>query len=335
MYQVFTTRELRNLGCSDRDVRLAVDCCLEPVARGRFAVKDQCDNPRHARIWEAVRQGDAEVLGKIGDVRDRLERTKILIRTRADLINRRCADSGISSAEIFSHLSAALLWEFVIVSMEKPVVEVIRTNTNTRHAHLIIRRRTVPAEHIARLGDTVVTSKERTLIDVARDYPLDLSVPMLDDALRKCLVAGDRLLTDLTECPEVRDAARVRTALGLADPRRESLGESIVAVRFHEIGVDGFEPQVEIVDDRGFFIARVDFLHAKSKTIVEFDGRIKYTLDGQDARDAFDWERERERQLRALGYHVIRVFWKDLWRRQAFTEIARIVAARTPAASTR
>ena len=335
MYQVFTTRELRNLGYSDRDVRLAVDCCLERIARGRFAVKAQCDNPKHARMGEAVRQGDAEVLGKIGDVRDRLERTKILIRSRADLINRQCADSGIGSAECFSHLSAALLWEFVVVSMEKPVVEVIRTNTNWRHAHLIIRRRTVPAEHIDRLGDTTVTSKERTLIDVARDYPLDLSVPMLDDALRRCLVAGDGLLTTAVGCREVRDGARVRTALGLADTRRESPGESIVAVRFHEIGLDGFEPQVEIVDERGFVIARVDFLHAESKTIVEFDGRIKYTLDGQDAREAFDRERERERQLRALGYHVIRVFWKDLWHRWTFTEIARIVAARAPVAPTR
>lgn len=336
MYQVFITAELLKLGLSDRDVRAAIGCCLERVARGRYAVVRRCDDPRHARIWEALANRDADALTRTGDFRDVAERAKVLIRARADLLNRRSALAANGRAkraaplEVFSHLSAALLWEFVVVRMPDPAVEIVRSNASARHAHLRIRRRELPDDHVERLGDTVVTTKERTLIDVARDYPLDISVPMLDDALRRRLVTHDDLLAAAHACPEVRNGARIGTVLGLADPRRESPGESIVAVRFHEIGLTGFEPQVELVDDRGLLIARVDFLHAASKTIVEFDGRMKYTLEGRDHREAFDRERERERRLRALGYHVVRVFWKDLWRRWAFTEIERLVGARLP-----
>ena len=335
MYQVFTTADLRRLGCSDRDVSTAADCCLERVARGRFAVKRLCDNPRHARIAEAVTLGEAELFEEVGDVRDALARAKVLIRTRADFVNGRSGESGRHDVEVFSHLSAALLWGFTIVKMDKPFVEVIRTSTNKRHAHLFIRRRDVPPGQIDRLGDVALTTRERTLIDVARDCDLDISVPMLDDALRRHVVTPDGLRDAAAKCRETRGRFRVAAALDLADPRRESPGESISAVRLHEVGLTGFEPQVEIADAHGRFVARVDFLHAASKTILEFDGRIKYTIDDTDPRHAFDRERERERQLRALGYTVVRIFWKDLWRRRPFTDLARLVSARTPAAPTR
>lgn len=329
MYQVFATLDLMRLGYSDREIRAAVDCCLERIARGRFVVRRKCANPRHGRIWGSVADGDSAELKDFGDKRDGVERVKVLIRARADLVNRRAEKSSGGTGEVFSHLSAALLWQFVVAEMPHSRVEVIRPNTSGKFAHLLVRRRNLGEHRFEFLGDAAVTSKAQTLIDVARDYELDTSVPMLDDALRRGVVSSEELGDALAVCPVVRNRNRVDTALALADDRRESPGESIVAVRLHEIGLDGFEPQVEIVDDQGFFVARTDFTHRRSKTIIEFDGRAKYTLEGRDLRQEFDRERERERRLRALGYHVIRVYWKDLWRRRTFTDIERIVRARS------
>ncbi|WP_181276061.1 hypothetical protein [Brevibacterium oceani] len=329
MYQVFVTTELRRLGLSDREIRAAVGCCLERIARGRFAVKGTCADPGHAKIWTPLADGDVDELAWLGDKRDAIERVKILIRTRADLVNRRAEENSEAKGEVFSHLSAALLWQLEVVEIPHSRAEVIRSHTSGRFTHLIVRRRELCDEHVELLGDTTVTSKARTLIDTARDYALDVSLPMLDDALRRQLVTKDQLRKAVDTCHENRCCRRVETALGLADGHRESPGESIVAVRLYEVGLNGFEPQVEIFDENGFFVARTDFTHRDSKTIIEFDGRAKYTLDGRDHRREFDRERERERRLRALGYHVIRVFWKDLWRRQTFTDIERIVRSRT------
>lgn len=341
VYKVFATSELFSLGYSDRDVRQAVDCCLKRIARGRFAVTGRCEDPRHARIWESLDSDGVDAFARIGDFRDELERAKALIRARADLVNQRTRRGRSSepderrAVEVFSHLSAALLWGFVVVRMPQAKVEVFRSNGSSQYANLHVRRRELPPCHRARVGDTTVTTKERTLIDVARDYPLEISVPMLDDALRRGLVTGESLRETADVCSEVRNRARIDLALGLADPRRESPGESVVGVRFHEVGLDGVVPQAEILDAHGRFVARVDFLHPESKTIIEFDGRMKYTLDGQDHREAFDRERERDRRLRALGYHVVRIFWKDLWSTFRFTEITRMVSARMPVAPAR
>lgn len=329
MYQVFDTARLLRLGLSERDIRKAAACCLERVARGRFAVRRRCDNERHRRVWESVDQEDADLLVNKNDFRDVLERLKVLIRARADRVSdRQQSAGGRVRNEVFSHISAALLWTLEVARPVEGRVEVIRPGISRRHANLIVRRRTLPPEHVARIGDVAVTTRARTLIDVARDYGLDVSVPMLDDALRRSQVSKAQLFDVVQAAHEVRNENRVSEAISLTDPLRESPAESIVAVRFFENGILDFESQVEVRDAQGRFIARVDFLHRGAMIIVEFDGRGKYFLDDRDHRAAFDRERERERQLRALGYHVVRIFWKDLFRQQKFTELARLLRAR-------
>lgn len=331
MYQVFDTAQLLRLGLSEREVRDAALCCLERVARGRFAVRRRCEDERHRRIRESADQGDVTMLTTRNDFRDVIERLKVLVRARADLVNgARRRESGGVPYEVFSHLSAALVWGLVVSRPAEHRVEVIRSATSRRYANLHVRRRDLPVAQVDRNGDIRVTSLPRTLIDVARDYDLDVSVPMLDDALRRELVTETTLHATLADATETRNAKRVLTALDTADPRRESPAESIVAVRFFENMIRGFEPQADIVDRHGRFIARVDFLHKGAKLVVEFDGRAKYFLNDRDHRAAFDQERERERQLRALGYHVVRIFWKDLFRRDAFIDVKRLVAARLP-----
>lgn len=330
MYQVFDTAHLLRLGLSEREVSKAAKCCLERVARGRFALTRRCENLRHRRIWESADQSDVTMLVPKDDFRDALERLKVLIRARANRVNSlRRSEGDDVLCEVFSHLSAALLWELAVSRPAQDRVEVMRPGISRRHTNLYVRRRTLPSVHVERIGDIDVTSVSRTLIDVARDYSLDVSVPMLDDALRRDLVTKKELLKVVDETSEVRNGKRVLTAVDLMDPRRESPAESIVAVRFFENQILGFEPQIDVVDECGQFVARVDFLNRRAKVIVEFDGRAKYFLDDRDHRVAFDRERERERQLRSLGFHVVRIFWKDLFQRRRFTELLRLVNARS------
>ncbi|NJC56811.1 DUF559 domain-containing protein [Brevibacterium marinum] len=334
MYQVFDTASLLRLGFSDREVRRAADCCLERVARGRFAVRRRCEDERHRRIWESIDQEESSLLELKNDFRDVFERLKILIRARANRVNSlRQVASGNLRSEVFSHISAALLWELEVSRPVDERVEVMRPEISRRHTNLLVRKRKLPPEHVDRIGDVAVTSLARTLIDIARDYSLDVSVPMLDNALRRNLVTNGELLNVMETANEMRNKNRLITAIDLMDPLRESPAESMVAVRFFENQILGFVPQVDVRDAQGRFVARVDFLHRQAMIIVEFDGRAKYFLNDRDHRTAFDRERERERQLRSLGYHVVRIFWKDLFRRQKFTELARLVNARVAQSS--
>jgi hypothetical protein len=105
--------------------------------------------------------------------------------------------------------------------------------------------------------------------------------------------------------------ADARTTVELADGLSGSPGESWARVLFVSLGLPKPELQVEIRDERGRFLGRVDFLFRAQRTIVEFDGLIKY--GGAGGRRALIAEKRREDSLRALGFQVVRPTWRDLY----------------------
>lgn len=126
-----------------------------------------------------------------------------------------------------------------------------------------------------------------------------------------------------------RGLSQPRQVAAMADARMESPGESRLRWLFHRLGMSGAEPQVEFTLPSGR-IARADFFFPAHRTVVEFDGLEKY----QD-REHLIAEKRREDGLRALGFQVVRVEWRDLSRprsvaktlEQAFVRSASQVAA--------
>jgi very-short-patch-repair endonuclease len=112
----------------------------------------------------------------------------------------------------------------------------------------------------------------------------------------------------------------------LADQRSESVGESRARLLLHAIGFEP-TPQVEIRDQQGRLIGRVDFLLERQRVIVEFDGLIKYA--DANGRAALAAEKSREDRMRALGYEFVRLTWADLSRPAAVNRLMRQAQART------
>lgn len=332
MYAYVTAARLLRMGFSREEVRRALRCCLRRVARGRYVTEFVCADPTHSQLWESIKNGSSSDFVRFGDIRDGVERLKVLIRARAeDLQERRLRQRTPLGGEVFSHLSAALIHQLPVSTLNEPRVEVARPSVSRTYSNLRVRRRAIPQAQMVQVGIYSVTTLERTLIDVARDYSLGVSVPMLDQALRNGSTTLEAIGSAVGDCAEISGARSVETAIELADGRRESVAESICAVRFFEFGIVGFIPQVNVFDDARNWLGRVDFCHDKAKVIVEVDGMGKYSLGSGDPSREIEKEKLRESALSAAGYRVIRLTWRQLFRSELFRHILNVTASRLSA----
>ena len=162
----------------------------------------------------------------------------------------------------------------------------------TRNRNSGGNRRVVVQVHAAPLTDgditaidgVPVTSLARTVLDLCRTLPIEQAVAAGDRALVLGLVRAvlEELLAQMTRWPGTR---QVRRAVALFDPRSESAGESVSRVGLHEDGLPMPDPQQDIFDEDGQFVARVDFCWRKQRTIGEFDGK-RSSIDGCSSPDS-------------------------------------------------
>lgn len=217
-------------------------------------------------------------------------------------------------------VSALLLHDLPVVEADLALVHLVRaeaasTRLETGYTLRTYRREVVTTDR-HRLADVPVPTVGPGDAAVAAGLtgrPVT-ALAAADAALRARLVVPAELAEALDRVPRgARGIGAVRAALRLADGRRESPGESFTAVVCDQLGVP-LVPQVEIGP------WRVDFLIEGTKVVLEFDGAQKYT-DRQVLVD----EKTREDDLRARGYVVVRLMWRDL--RQPALARAKIVRA--------
>lgn len=146
------------------------------------------------------------------------------------------------------------------------------------------------------------------LVQVAMDFGIESGVVSADDALRREKCTIDDLTQAVARVARWPRAHRAISMASMVCVLRESPGESRCGVAFHVAGIE-VEPQVEIRDERGQVVARVDFLVKGTKVIVEFDGKVKFASGDPSVLWA---EKRREDRLRAMGYTVVRLTWADL-----------------------
>ncbi len=193
----------------------------------------------------------------------------------------------------------------------------------TRNRRGGARRRALVEVHGAPLDPTeltlidevLVTSLSRTVLDLARTLPWEQAVAAGDRALALGLTRAELsdALQRMRGWPGIGSARRT---VDFLDLRSESAGESVSRVRICEAGLPAPTLQLVILDSRGRFVARVDFGWEERRTLGEFDGKAKYSellKPGQTSRDAMLAEKQREDQLRDLGWQVVRWTWADLY----------------------
>jgi len=131
-----------------------------------------------------------------------------------------------------------------------------------------------------------------------------------DAALRERRVSGNDLRLAVEVIGRRPGIEKVRAALPRCDGRHESPGETVAAWVLHHLGF-GTVPQFRVPGTEALTRAgqgyRADLGIVGTRVLVEFDGRSKYG----SSQDLWE-EKRREDRIRALGWEVVRLTWKDL-----------------------
>lgn len=148
-------------------------------------------------------------------------------------------------------------------------------------------RRTQPTSHAC---DTVLVA----LAAAAGCLTSDHLIVVIDSVLQRKLASREELEQLWQRAPR-----RVRRSLAAADGVAESGTETLVRLRLLRRGIQ-VQPQVWIGNKR------VDFLIGR-RLIIEVDSK-RWHLDAE----AYENDRARDRELAALGYHVIRLTYQQV-----------------------
>lgn len=260
--------------------------------------------------WERLARG-AYVFSDHHSTLD--ERERHVLRIMALLPN-------LADDSIVSHDSAAVLHGLPLYGLDLTKVHVTRARRGGGRSTARVVVHCAAVEDVVEVNGMRVTSVARTTTDVARTRSLDASVSMGDMALRDGL-HPDLLLHQLDLARKRKGVAQARRAVAMLDGRSESVGESLGRIRLLHSGFTDVELQVEIRDEDGYFVGRLDFVVC-AREVLEFDGKVKYEKylrPGQSAGDAVFEEKQREDRIRGLGYPVVRFTWADLF---AFERVA-------------
>lgn len=157
------------------------------------------------------------------------------------------------------------------------------------------------------------------LITTASDYP--------DLGPRRPMTTRQAIWDRIVQWGRFPGCATVRAALPLARERVESPKETETRLQIVAAGLPEPEIQCEVFD-RGRFVARVDLAYPQLKIAIEYEGDGHRTDKGQWRRDI-----QRQRELEALGWIVIRLTEEDLKNAGAslLAHLRRAIAARADA----
>lgn len=202
--------------------------------------------------------------------------------------------------------SAAIAWGLPLVG-KPPKAVTVGGVARGRYARDVL---VVPGKAETRvLGDLLVASPQWTVADCARLLDLRGAAVVADAALHARLCSVEDLCEVLASLGRSHGVARVRWIVDATDGASESPGETWTRMRIRELGYDATS-QVVVRD--GDFVARVDLLLSDGRTVLEFDGDLKYRGPEHGVAETLKDEKRRQARLEALGYVVLRILWEQL-----------------------
>jgi hypothetical protein len=148
----------------------------------------------------------------------------------------------------------------------------------TRRADLWPHQLALAADDVVRLRcGALVTTADRTAIDLARTLPRIDVLPVLDAALAAGVCTPESLAAELDRHVGLRGVRQARQLVPLADPRPESPQESRLRLRCHDAGLPSPTPQLPVFDSGGRARRWLDLAWEEVKVGLEYDGDVGHS----------------------------------------------------------
>lgn len=232
---------------------------------------------------------------------------------RAHVLRVYAAMDQVGRDTVASHESAAVMHDMALLRHPGDEVTLAsspgKRRSGTRPG-VTVYAALLPPGQLTRMYKVPVTNPTRTAVDLARKLPFMEAVVVADSALNRQLATKPEILGILEKCARWPGARQARRVLEFAEGGAESVLESCGRVILSEHGVE--TPQVQATLHGPGFSYSVDLYWPRHRTIVEFDGLMKYKT-AKDMRNQF----QRDRVLRDAGYQVIHVTWHEIFRTPA------------------
>jgi very-short-patch-repair endonuclease len=194
-----------------------------------------------------------------------------------------------------SHLSAATLWG--IAEHRPNRVDVTTTDRRSHRGIAVHWTRRLTGEDVTRRNNIPVTTLARTLVDLASTLDARALARVLNEARIRYRLHDATLEAALGALPRRKGTPQLRALLDRNDaPTRSALED-----RFLELVTRHGLPRPEVNQRVAGY--EVDMLWREARLIVELDGHRYH-------RTRFEQDRERDAELIAAGYRVMRVTWR-------------------------
>lgn len=179
------------------------------------------------------------------------------------------------------------------------------------------RKDNLSAGEVTTMYGIDVTTAPRTAFDIARCGPVGVAVMRLDALMNATGVKPGDVEGVVAQHPGARGLRQLETVLALADFGAESPKETSLRLLLRRAGLPAPQTQIEVRDDAGALLARLDMGWPEFMVAVEYDGDQHRHDRRQYVRDV-----RRLELLEQLGWIVIRVVKED-----SPTQIVRRVVA--------
>lgn len=229
---------------------------------------------------------------------------------------------------VLSHASAARVWGIPILGLWPSEVHLMAGGGGTRESRcgIVWHHDALGDEDVTEFDGFLVTSRLRTLVDLARSSRFASAVVSLDAGLSTGHwpsgasrdISKEELVEAVARLGSVRGCRGARLAAGFADGESGSPGESVSRANIYLCGFPAPLLQVRYRrpdggDDITDFTWEAKHSLHGIPLLGEFDGRVKYTRNeythGLPIEEIVWREKVREDRLRRPGRGMVRWLW--------------------------
>jgi hypothetical protein len=196
--------------------------------------------------------------------------------------------------------SAAALFGAKWVDAQLPAEIVTRRKRPPRL--IVARNETLRPDEITAIAGVPVTSPARTAFDLGRRSGLETAVIRIDSLARATGITAADVQPLIETHRGARGLAQLRRALPLMDAGAESPQETRTRLLVMAEGLPRPQTQIEVHDEWGHVIARIDMGWREWKVGIEYDGPQHWTDPRIRTNDI-----DRTAELQRRGWVLIRV----------------------------